>query len=106
MLAGRPSLATSSSIVFVAPPSDAPGARLKEIGATGNWPRGLTATGGDFASMGAKLLTGTICSRGPGRCAAGLVVPGTVGVDDDVGVDVAAVEVAGALPAPPPAGAA
>src|SRR5260221_183427 len=88
---------------FVAPPSEAPGARLKEIVVTGNCPRWLTATGVDVVSMWAKLARGMICSRVPASCATGWVVPGVDEVDD---VAVGAVEpsVACAAPAAPTAG--
>src|SRR5260221_2369432 len=90
---------------FVAAPSEAPGARLKEMVATGNCPRWLTATGVDVVSMWAKLARGMICSRVPESCATGCVVPGVDEVNDaaEVAVEVEP-SVACAAPAAPTAG--
>src|SRR4051812_18853092 len=106
MLPGIPSLATAASIVFVAPPSEAPGARLNEIVVTGNCPRWLTATGVDLVSMWAKLPSGMICSRLPESWGTGFVVPGSDGVDGAAVVVACAFADGCADPAFPPAGAA
>src|SRR5437667_11589317 len=76
MLVGSAIFATTSSICFVAAPSDVPGARLNEMVATGNCSRWLMATGVVLVSMRAKLLSGMICSRVPESCCTGCAVPG------------------------------
>src|SRR5450631_1055448 len=90
-LSGSARACLADSIAFTASPSEAPGARLNEIVATGNWPMWLMATAAGFVSKRAKLLSGMICSRVPESVETGIVVPG-VDCEDD------AAEVADAVP--------
>src|SRR5499427_4896359 len=60
-LSGTPISRSAARIAFTASPSDAPGARLKEIVAAGNWPRWLIARGPDFSTTRAMLERRTCC---------------------------------------------
>src|SRR5262252_9195666 len=60
-LIGMPISRCAARIALTASPSDAPGARLNEIVAAGNWPRWLIARGPDFSTTRAMLLRRTCC---------------------------------------------
>src|ERR1022692_2685548 len=60
-LAGRPIAACVFWIAVTASPSEAPGARLNEIVADGNWPMWLTTSGVARSLMRAMAVSGT-CS--------------------------------------------
>ena len=59
MLVGRPSSCCASRIASTASPSEAPGARLNETVADGNWPRWLIASGAVCSSTWAIADSGT-----------------------------------------------
>ena len=69
VLAGRPMSRCAASTAFTASPSDAPGARLKEIVAAGNWPMRLTTSGAARSVTRASADSG-ICCVAPGPAAA------------------------------------
>ena len=58
-LSGRPMSACACLIAVTAPPSDAPGARLNEIVADGNWPRCETSSGAVCCCILAITASGT-----------------------------------------------
>ncbi len=59
MLAGRPISASALRIASTAAPSEAPGARLNEIVAAGNWPRWLIDSGAVCSTTSAIADSGT-----------------------------------------------
>ena len=59
MLAGIPSSFLRVLMAFTASPSEAPGARLKDMVTTGNWPWWLIAMGPVVVSQCVKALSGT-----------------------------------------------
>ena len=61
MLAGTPSSRSAAVMALTASPSDAPGARLNEIVAAGNWPRWLITSGALRSLMRAIVSSGTCC---------------------------------------------